>query len=441
MANIYVRSTDGSDGDSGATWALAKATLVGAGAVEGAGDTVYLSQVHDGTQSAPMTLTRAGTPNNMSKVLCANDAGEPPTALAQTALVSCTGTGDMYFAGSGYYHGITFSAGTASDYSRIYLITNGTRNVFNACKIRVGGSHSSSSLTIGPVSAGQYSTVHLIDSSLRFSSADQGITPRFCEFLWKGGSLESGGTSPSVLFRYGDYGSSILVEDVDLSAASATMDLVENSSVLSSDIIFRRCKLPAAWSGSIGTVTGAGRILMHNCDSGATNYRLWVVRYTGSTKSETAIYCTGGASDGTTNYSFRLESSASVGYPGCVHASYELPATWNSVTGSSVTVEVEIVRDSATALTDKQVWLEVSYSGSSSSPLGAGVSDSAVSVLASATDQTSSAAGWTTTGLSTPLKQKLSVTFTPQMAGYLQAVVKLAVPSTVIYVDPKLTVS
>ena len=33
MANIFVRSTDGSDADSGATWALAKAPLTGAAGV------------------------------------------------------------------------------------------------------------------------------------------------------------------------------------------------------------------------------------------------------------------------------------------------------------------------------------------------------------------------------------------------------------------------
>ena len=38
-------------------------------------------------------------------------------------------------------------------------------------------------------------------------------------------------------------------------------------------------------------------------------------------------------------------------------------------------------------------------------------------------------------------KAKLSVTFTPATAGFIHAVVKVAKPSTTVYVDPALTVA
>src|SRR3972149_1584016 len=88
----YVRSTDGSDADTGLTWALAKATLVGALAVAAAGERIWVSQAHAETQASAMTLTSAGTESSPVEILCGNDAAEPPTAMATTATISITAT-------------------------------------------------------------------------------------------------------------------------------------------------------------------------------------------------------------------------------------------------------------------------------------------------------------------------------------------------------------
>ena len=46
--------------------------------------------------------------------------------------------------------------------------------------------------------------------------------------------------------------------------------------------------------------------------------------------------------------------------------------------------------------------------------------------LAAAANITTSTATWTTTGLTTPVKQKIAITFTPQMKGYFRIVFKVA---------------
>src|SRR3990167_2296817 len=89
MANIYVRSTDGSDADDGSTWALAKATLAGALAIATSADTIWVSQNHAETAAGNKSHTFPTTPG--LRVLCGNDAAEPPTALATTATVTTTG--------------------------------------------------------------------------------------------------------------------------------------------------------------------------------------------------------------------------------------------------------------------------------------------------------------------------------------------------------------
>lgn len=114
MANFYVRSTDGSDIDGGTTWALAKATLAGALAVATAGDTIFVSDNHAETQASAMTLSSQGTAASPVRILCVDDAAEPPTALATTATVTTTGSFAMAFHGFAYCYGITFSSGSGA---------------------------------------------------------------------------------------------------------------------------------------------------------------------------------------------------------------------------------------------------------------------------------------------------------------------------------------
>jgi hypothetical protein len=69
------------------------------------------------------------------------------------------------------------------------------------------------------------------------------------------------------------------------------------------------------------------------------------------------------------------------------------------------------------------------------------VSDAKTNYLATAADQTDSSESWTTTGLTTPVKQKLAVTFTPQEKGVIMWRVVLSKPSVTVYVDSKAVVS
>ena len=181
------------------------------------------------------------------------------------------------------------------------------------------------------------------------------------------------------------------------------------------------------------------RMEMYNCDSADTNYRLWVRDYSGDTTSETTIIRTGGANDGTNGLSWKMASTANAEFPGIVLRSPEI-VQWNETTGSSKTATVEVVTDGVT-LTDADCWLEIQYLGTSGYPRGSFADDSVANVLATPANQTTSTETWTTTGLSSPTKQKLSVTFTPQEKGFIHAVVKLAKASTTVYVDPKLTVT
>jgi len=179
---------------------------------------------------------------------------------------------------------------------------------------------------------------------------------------------------------------------------------------------------------------------MYNCDNADTNYQMWIEDYTGSVKHETTLIKTSGASDGTTGISWKMATTANAEYPILALKSPEF-MVWNDTTGSSKTVTVDILHDSATNLTDAEVWLEVQYLGTSGYPDSTFISDAKADVLATAADQSTAGGTWTTTGMTNPNTQQLSVTFTPQEKGPFICRVLLAKASYTIYVDPLAVVS
>lgn len=445
MANIYVRSTDGSNSDNGSTWALAKLDLVGGSAIDANGDTVWVSQAHAATTgSGANAWNFGGTSSSIVRVLCGNDGAEPPTALATTATETFTGAASISIGGHIYMDGLTISVGsTASGVNLFQASTGGNRQTYENCSFRVGGT-GTSSIIPGTSTA----TVTWINCTVRLNSTTtQGMTVLArSTFHWKGGSIVSGSATPtSRAFINMDSGSNVLIEDVDFSNFSSSLIMLNAGGAgtidASTRCVFRNCKFPPGFTSALlfNALSSSGRIEAYNCDDGATNYQIQIEDYFGTIFHEVSIVRDGGASDGTTPLSWKLTSNTNPSYPLNPLSSPEI-VIWNEDTGSSKTVTVEILRDSATNLTDAEVWLEVHYLSSSSAPVATLITDMKADVLASAADQASSSETWNQS-MGNPNEQKLSVTFTPQMKGFIIARVMLAKVSTVLYVDPVLTIS
>lgn len=445
MGNIYVRSTDGNDADNGSTWALAKATLAGAGAIDAAGDTIYLSQAHAESSASSQTIALAGTKSSPVLVIAGNDAAEPPTGTA-TASVTTTGLNPITISGNAYFKGINFSCGSGVGNIQMYVNNVGTTadayEVFEDCELANNANGSTSLINIcGGASNSETVKTVLKNSHMKVSNASA-LIDVYGMFEWRGGSLLSGHASTSKLFRTGSTSRPTVTEvsSVDLSNMPASCPLVD--ATRAGRWSFFECKLPTSWTGGLitGTPTVGFRAEMYNCDSADTNYRLWVEDYAGSIRDETTLVMTGGATDGTTPISWKMATTANANEYVAQLRSPDM-AVWNETTAASKTVTVEILHDSATNLTDAEVWLEVEYLGTSGVPLGTIASDKRATVLTTAADQTASSVTWTTTGMTNPNKQKLSVTFTPQEKGFFVGRVFLAKASKTIYVDPEMTVS
>ena len=434
MATYYVKS--GATGSAnGSSWTDAFTTLAAAAAVDVAGDTIYVSHLH--SESGVTTFAGAGTSTASVKIICADDSATPPTGIASTAQITASTAYTVL--GSAYLHGLNFQSTAVIE---LNAGVSGTQ-FYSNCSFYTTSTGSSGSIQSASTANNTYRTV-LKDCTFRFSNANN-LFKVFGETVINGGSADPSTATPTALFGFPtDRSSGTLVcNGFDFSNFASTVNLCKGSGTAASQkMIFRNCRLPAGWSGllvSSGLSSLGQRFEMYNCDSGDTNYRLWVEDYAGSTKSETTITRSGGASDGVTPLSWRMAASARAVYPDGSLESPEI-VVWNDTVGTAKTVTVEVLTDGVT-LKDDECWLEVQYLGTAGYPLGLFASDAKADVLATAADQATSTETWTTTGLTTPVKQKLSVTFTPQEKGFVHAKVMLAKPSTTVYVCPKASVT
>lgn len=450
----YLRSTDGASGDNGSTWALANDTIknsmvTGSGPTRAAGDRVWVSDNHAEVSAAQQDVNVPGTLASPCQILCGDDAAEPPTALATTATFGTTGANGFTFQGSFYWYGGTFNIGTGGSTSSIGFSVGSTSDwqVWDTVDFIITSSATPAFIGIGGSSSAFTAKSRIVwkNCDVKFNAAQQTINVYQHDWRWMGGSVLSGGTSPNVLVTIGSLGRTgdIWIEDVDLSNCSAGVHIFAAPVAVSKGWVVN-CKLPTSWSGSLvtGTKVPGFRAVMMNCDAAAgdTNYKYWLDDYAGTVRDSSAIYRS--ASDGTTSLSYKMDTSVNGGadceFPTIVLETEWMATEWNDTTGSSKTVTVEIVHDSATNLKDDEVWVEVRYMGTSTQTLGTVVTDAKATILTTAADQDASSVTWTGTGgFGNVNKQKLVVSFTPQEKGPFQFRVCLAKPSKVIYFCPK----
>ncbi len=441
MADIYVRSTDGDNADDGSTWALAKADLTGAAAIDSNGDTIWVSDAHAESTASSISFSWAtGTILAYTRILCGDDAAEPPTSLATTGTVTTTGTSNITIQGSGsyvYVYGLSFHCGTGAGSPILTLSAASGLAVYEDCNFIINATGSSSEIDIRTLNG----VTVLKNCGFRFGAAGQGIEIADEVYIY-GGSILSGGTSPTNFIRTADNNTTLRMEGFDFSNASSGLQIANQGTTENLKVQLVNCKMPSSWTGTLNGQTSdhGTEFSLYNSDSTDTNYRLIVENQIGDIEHETTLVKDSGASDGTTQISWKMTGNTA---PLWNHQTLESPeiVKWNGIVGSAITVTVDILHDSVTNLQDDEIWLEVQYLGTSGFPLSLFIDDAAADYLATPADQATSSATWTTTGMTNPNEQQLSVTFTPQEKGFIHAKVHLALASKTVYVDPELQVS
>lgn len=438
MAVIYLSSVDGNNADDGSTWALAKATLAAALTAAGAGGTVYMDNAHAETQASTITLSSPGTAASPTRVLCVSRAsGEPPTTLATTGTVSATGASNILYGGYAYFYGFKLRSGSGASTGSVTFTANADTDItLEDCGIVLNNTSSSSRVIFGYNLAGQNFRFRLINTPITFGAVGQAIRQDQGYWEWLNTPSAIVGSVPTVLFSFASFGGAAKFIGVDLSAAGAGKSILSSTAdgMTRMDII--DCKLGTSvsiLSGAFSVDPNDG-VTVINCDSADTNYRYYKSQWPGDITHETTIVRTGGATDGTTAISRKMVTTANSNWHRPLESDWMY--FWNETTGSSVTVSVPVITDNVT-LTDAEAWIEVEYLGTSGFPLGSFANDRATDILATPANQTTDGSStWTTTGLTTPVKQTLSKAVTPQEKGVLRARVVLAKASTTMYFDP-----
>jgi hypothetical protein len=410
-----------------------------------AGDTCWVSQAHAETQESAQTNTCPGTAAAPCKILCVQDGGgtptEPPTTLAATATISVTGDFDQTFTGNAFIHGITFNGGSgAVNVNQFWGSGAVAQNiVFSSCNFRIIATGTTSRIYYGGSTRDLF--LYFINCTIRLSATAQRCLVRG-HVQWYGGSYDATTAVPTSLFNTEPaYGAQVVVNGMDLSAMSGTLVVAGNNDLMRYH--FRNCRLHASTTPLTATAIigpGAGQVIVDNCDSGDTNYKINHQKYEGSIVTEATIIRTGGASDGTTGFSWKMVTLAAGPQFFWPLASPPI-VVWNEATGSELTATVEIVHDSVTNIQNDEIWAEVEYLGTSGYTTASLATDRMTDIMATAADQADSSETWTTTGLTNPNTQKLTVAFTPQEKGPVTIRVMVAKASQTVYVCPKVTVA
>lgn len=386
-----------------------------------------------------MALNVAGTNGTPSAILCVDDTtGEPPAAgsLRNTAVVTISGNAAMTFQGWCFVHGIKFTSGGTI----VFGAGSGYFFHMRDCEFILTNTGSAGQI----VQTETNSRTLVIMENCRFRCGAAAN-------LWyagggvhiRGGNAISGGTSPTNWMTLGGAngrGGSPIIEGFDFSNwASALVVFAANTGPGTGIARIMDCKMPASWTGTPcgGLNNPSARCELTNCDDADTRWNFWSVGFAGEHREETTLVRTAGATVAGQALSYKITSSSFAEYP-LLPWDTPLPAVW--VPAGSRTLTIELLHDSATNLQNDDVWATLRHQGASGFPLGAFVT-SRCELLATAADLTASSEAWTTTGMSNPNKQKITLSFTQAEDGYVFPVLYTALASKVLYACPDCVVT
>lgn len=441
MATIHLNTT-GSNTSPYDTWA--KAATTWATAVTGmvAGDVLAVDSAYT-TLAAGINLTFPGTPANPNIIL----SGTPGVTSGLTAIVQgaiCgSSTTTHVVSGSFIAKGVIFRSTSASSHDANFGTSSGNTIVLDNCTTEMTGAGGSSTYVLGATGSGVGSHLILRNHGFKLGSAAQYFNINM-QVDVDGGSLLAGGTSPTNMFYPGASARTcqFTVQGLDLTNASAGINICNAPYAGATVCTFRDIKTPASWSGAlVGTLKAGNRFEMWNGGNGNTNYSMKILDYTFTANENTSIYVTG-TTVAAQAMSIKVDTTANCSRAAPAQMAL-LPVLVDQSSGT-YTVTAEIARDgSSTAYLDSEVWLEVEYLGTTTSTLGV-MADDACDILtqvnSGGTAQTTSTTPWTGLG-GTNITQKCVVTITPKKPGYILPRICFAKPSSTFYVDPGVTVA
>ena len=410
-----------------------------------AGNAIFVaSDQHAETQSSAITLSGQSTQALPNYIYSVNRSNVPPGSanLASGASISTTGASTINIAtGSGnnlYFYGCSINAGSGASTANITVgaIGNAFTVSFDACALKLNNTSTSSIMNLPANVQIRGGELFLNNTTLNFGATGQQVVACGSGTRWTNTASALLGTVPTTLFGASANAVGVLrVDGVDLSAAGAGKTIV-GSGLIGLRAVFANCKLGASVTTAATPTMRGESIEFIDCDSGATNYfqsRFW---YEGTLTQETTIVRTGGASDGTTTLAWKLAATANSNW---VEPFESFPITvWNDSTSAITTLTIYGTTTGGGVPNNDDIWVEVEYLGSASSPQGSFVTTTKANNLAASTTTNNSADGSTWGGGGAGNGFKIVVpSFTPGQKGPINITIKVAKASATYYIDPK----
>jgi hypothetical protein len=403
------------------------------------GDKVFLSSDHNESTAAAVSLgpNISGTWGTAATlVVSVSRAGSvPPVAADITSGASITvSSGALTFDGVGpmRYDGVSFVQSSASNINFNTAKLNAL--YLKNCLLSITNAGSALKITCG-----NPSDVTLDNTPVSFANAGQSISFSYSmDFKWINTSSPIAGTAPTTLFIPGASGAGLVTCcGVDFSSFTGNI-FATTTSACYSKILLNSCKFSSSATLYAGTSGGQASVVeLVNCWDGS-NVRNDRMTAAGAVSTERTIVLTSGAADDVGGFSLKMVTNSSK------LDKYVVPldSFWfdveNTATGSSKTATVEIV--SSASLNNDDIWLDLEYMGTSGNPIASFANSLPATLLTANAAVTTSTASWDSSP-STPVYQKLQVTFTPQRAGRVRGRVMLGKASATVYVNPVITIS
>ena len=431
---VYVWHGSSQD-DADATWnsaTIAYLTLELALAAVDAGGTVSVASEHSQTQASKLTLSSANGTNASPITIISvdkdnSDAYLPMIDDAAPGKIETTGANSIEVYGAEIYLGLTITSGRD-----IAFLGNGKNLKLYDCELSSGNQVY--------MNAGGYDAeLYIENSNLYFTGNGYISFNQSCRFHWKGGtfSLSGGSVNTNLFLPGGSRNGAILVEDVDFQGLDAGDYLVKTDADTVWDVLFKRCKVPAALAGlANGAITGSAlKVKFHLVSSSDIIYQLQENYYEGQINEDTATYYQA-TYDGTNNYSIKMVSSANA-KEWIRPLRFKLADLWAD---TNPTLTVELNTDNV-VLQNDEFWIEIEYPDGTTGALG-GIDQTSrpATITTTPANLTTSAVAWTE-AFGTEKPQKIEETISGGQAGIHTVWACLGKPSTTVYVCPKITVT
>lgn len=430
MAAFFYDST-GSNTAPYDTWAKAATSLATVAAAMAAGDTLWVGDDSNENLASAITATFPGTAASPNFIYCVDHTiaspgtGNLKTGTAGAGSVRTTGANGITLNGTFYCYGVLFAAGTGAAAATLTVANSNTNmQVFENCALQQGGSAGG---TVRSGATGAQIVVSLINTTVQFANASGGLSMTG-KFFWRNTASAVTGTPPTTLFLNNVLTASLC--GVDLSGMSGKTLFAAFTAPAA--FVLQDCKLPA--SVTINAAQAAGyqflEVFLIRCDS-TSNYRQEKHTSFGDLTTETTIVRTGGATDGTTALAHKIITNANSKW---IVPFESIPITFWNDSLAAMTVTVFGIWGGGAVPNNDDIWIDVEYLGSASSPQATFLSGTKANNLATGAAQTTDSSTW---GGSTTAFAMVSASFTPAQKGPITVYVRAAKLSTTFYVDPR----